>query len=108
MYYIPLYTAYGISGNNQYYDKSTSHNKINTNHFHAATNVDLLLDVDNGKLNLCEVGNRSDTKEAKLWNLPIGNHGWLPHFNIFGAQIQLRLAKIPVLWYGVQKSNIFE
>eukprot|EP01084_Bolivina_argentea_P130670 230678_1 len=103
--------VFGVSCCSQYYGNNIKNNGVNTKHLHGAKYVDLLLDVDNGKLSICEVGtNYGDEKEAKLWNLPTDSnvwvHGWVPHFNItyIAAGIELRLAKIDTSLYGKAKA----
>eukprot|EP01083_Nonionella_stella_P007743 22309_1 len=104
--------AYGVScckwSTTNYFanhNKRIKTNAVNTEHFHRATEVDILLDVDDGKLNICEAGNRSE-KEAILWNLPQpypnAMSGWVPHLNCArdAAGIQLKVEKIPISWYG--------
>ncbi len=98
--------SYGCSGGTQYYKNNNSavqNNGISTAHLHKAQFVDMLLNVDKGTLNICEVGNCNTGTEAKLWNLP-KTHGYVPAFNIHGTGIELRLAKISVSWYGKNKS----
>ena len=63
----------------------THHNNITTNHFDikGKSQVDILLNVDECKLNSCVVGKCGENKEAKMWNLPKPKtKGWIPHFNL--------------------------
>ena len=75
--------------------------------------VDLLLDVDSGRLTLGVVGHTQLMNEqAVLYNLPIpgktkGHKGYVPQF-IFAFQNQeVMIAEIPIDWYGQQKEGIF-
>lgn len=107
-----LYTAYGCSSANQYYpeDSIPSTNKINTEHF-AEENceIDILLDLDESQLQICLVGDISKDKEFKLWGFEDENKlGWVPHFNLCDEGTALRLAEIPISWYGLPKGIDFE
>ena len=65
--------------------------------------IDILLDADNGKLNICAVGHCIKTKEARLWKLPTDNDdGWLPIFIVWRKNVEMRIAKIPTEYYGKQ------
>eukprot|EP01084_Bolivina_argentea_P203110 346934_1 len=83
--------------------------------------VDILLDCDNGKLNMQLMNPKCPQQkyeEIKCWNMPckennynnnINFKGYVPHFNVSGNGITMRLAKIPIEWYGIQPSHdIFE
>ena len=86
-----------------------SHNNPTTKHFHVKKcEVDMLLNVDEGKLDLCVVGQNDENHTVKFWDLPIGQHGWLPHFNIYQDQIQIRIAQIPPSLFGKVKKDIFK
>jgi len=101
--------SYGCSGSTQFYKNGNGQvqvNNINTKHLHTAQFVDILLNIDKGTLNICEVGNCNSATEAKLWNLP-KTHGYVPSFNIHGTGIEIRLAKITPSWYGKKKKIKF-
>ena len=71
------------------------------------------LDVDGGKLEFCVVGQTEESKQARLWNLPskdseIEFKGWVPHFNIFEENDSVKIAYIPVGWYGIEQYDVFE
>eukprot|EP01084_Bolivina_argentea_P251803 422471_1 len=65
--------------------------------------VDILLNIDECTLKIMTVGLDDDRKEAEIWNLPIGQ-GWVPHFNIRAQNIELKVTKIPIQWYGKKVS----
>eukprot|EP01084_Bolivina_argentea_P141969 249450_1 len=70
--------------------------------------VDMLLDVDKGTLNLCVVGHSEGKKQIKICGLSNPpNNAWVPHFNLYSSNTQLRIAKIPVSLFGKHKKNIF-
>eukprot|EP01084_Bolivina_argentea_P099271 178448_1 len=106
--------SYGVTCCSGYRNNSNTNVKnkgVNTKHFESAEFIDLLLNVDEGTFNICEVGNCVEGKEAKLWGLP-KTHGYVPSLNGYvpslnGVIIEVRLAKIPSSWYGKQRQNIF-
>eukprot|EP01084_Bolivina_argentea_P011781 22040_1 len=84
--------SYGVACCNDYYNNGNKNVKNNAVGMkHEAEFVDLLLNVDEGTLNICEVGNCVEGKEAKLWGLP-KTHGYVPSLNIWGTNIEVRLA----------------
>ena len=105
-------TVYGISTMSQFYCSSgAKFNDIITNHFaRSQCEIDILLDVDKGLLNICIVGMCDDKHEAKFYSLPLNTkHGWVPHFN-FGTRAkdtQIRFASVPIEWYGQQIDDIW-
>ena len=110
-------SVHGISNHTQYhkdgdYDHSNN-NQINTNHFRVdKCEIDMLLNCDKGTLNLYVVDENNDkineSKEAKLWNIPIKKYknGWIPHFNVASTNAQLRIAKIPYSMYAKPYKNV--
>eukprot|EP01084_Bolivina_argentea_P169241 293408_1 len=79
--------------------------------------IDMLLDADNGQLNICIVGFVQD--EAKLMDLPIPNKvkpnyfnenhiGWTPHFICNAPDQQLRIMEIPIECYGKPINDLFD
>ena len=84
-------------------------NGIKTGHFQEKINleVDLLLDIDNKKLNACVVGECIEGKEVKIWDFKIPYKGFVPYFNLFSKGQRLQLMKIPIGWYGVHKKDLF-
>ena len=113
-------SVYGISNKNQFYNDGVycgeDNNKINTHHFRVEKcEIDMLLNCDKGTLNLYVVDENNNDKngeiikekEAKLWNLDIKKYnGFVPHFNVFGGNTQLRIAKIPHEMYNKSYTNI--
>ena len=86
-----------------------SHNNPTTTQFKAKEcEVDMLLNVDQGKLDLCVVGQNDENHTITLWDLPIGQHGWVPHFNIFTSKIQIRIAQIEPSLFGKEQKGIFK
>ena len=98
--------SYGCSGTSgQFYNNSNvavTNNGASNAHLHAAEFVDIFLDVDKGTLRICEVGNCNKGNEVRMTGLP--KHDYVPSFNIHGANISIRLAKIPTSWYSKKKS----
>eukprot|EP01084_Bolivina_argentea_P259659 438190_1 len=99
--------AVGHSGSSNQFYGTAEHNNVSTKHFHSCKEVDILLDLNSLKMNICEVGQCNEAMEVKYWNMPKGKE-WVPHLNVHGQGIQLRIAKISVTWYGKPKSNIFK
>ena len=97
----------GFSANS--YWGSASHNKPNDTPFTAKeSEVDMLLNVDERKLDLCIVGHNDDKHHVKFWSLPIGQNGWVPHFNVYYNNTILRIATISPSLFGKQKKNVFK
>ena len=65
--------------------------------------IDMLLDIDKGELKFCIVGQYDPQNEIILYNLPKIQNGWIPQFNLNGKNIELRIAQIPIQWYGIPK-----
>ena len=84
-------------------------NGINTKHFKANIDleVDLLLDIDNKKLNACVVGQCIEGKEVKIWDFEVPSDGLVPYFNLHNKGQQLKLLKIPIEWYGISQMAYF-
>lgn len=84
-------------------------NNIKTGHFQEKIDfeVDLLLDIDNKKLNACVVGECIEGKEVKIWDFTLFSEGFVPYINLCNAEQQLQLIKIPIEWYGVAQKNLF-
>jgi len=93
---------YGCSGANQWYNNrnaNVTNNKVYTTHLFSARFVDILLDLIDGTLKICEVGN---LKEIIFSNMP-RDREYVPAFNIHGNGIEIRVAKIPTTWCGKDK-----
>eukprot|EP01084_Bolivina_argentea_P211045 359063_1 len=109
--------VYGCSSANQYYSgenvkwvKYPHCNHIDTKHLskHKQCKADIRLDLDKGELNICLVGNCTDETELKLWKIEKNTTvGYSPHFNLFGNNIQIRIAKIPNEWYSTPQDIDF-
>ena len=69
----------------------------------------MLLDADKGILKFCVVPFVEEKYEAILRKIPIDNdEGYVPHFNLDRRGQNLKIARIPIDWYGKEKSSIFE
>lgn len=106
--------VYGVARNNYYPKPKWEYyehcNRIQMNHLYERMDgeIDMLLDVDKGELELCLVGLIDEAKRPKLWNLPLSmQNGWVPHFNIYQKDNSVRIASIPVSWYGIEQIDIF-
>ena len=86
-----------------------SHNNIARDHFEfQCGEVDMLLDVDQGILKFCVVGQLKDELEAIMHDLPRDtNTGWVPHFNTFCEGTKLRIARIPIELYGQPNNDLW-
>ena len=115
---IIIHLVYGCSSDSQYYPlRGCTHydkaNKINTKHFVSSTEfeIDIYLDLEANQLKICLVGELSEDKEVKIWGFEHetkSESGWVPHFNIYWSDTKLRLARIPIEWYGLPKDIEFE
>mmetsp|Transcript_27800 Transcript_27800/g.45851 ORF Transcript_27800/g.45851 Transcript_27800/m.45851 type:complete len:244 (-) Transcript_27800:27-758(-) len=110
--------AYGIGVHDgQWYPKPNNaywphHNGASKLHFQEQCSdggeVDMLLNVDDCTLQLCVVGMTASGLVPELTKLPnISNDGgWVLHLSTYASKAQLRVAKIPVEWFG-EKRDIF-
>ena len=57
------------------------------------------------ELKICFVGELTKEKEFKLWEFDKGL-GWVPHFNLYYNNTELRVARIPIEWYGKKKKEL--
>ena len=86
----------------RWFNKNGKWNDINTSHFECVNlEVDLLLDIDDKKLNVCVVGQCAKGKEVKIWDFEVSSKGFVPYFNLLHVGQQLQCIKIPISWYGV-------
>ena len=99
-----------VSFQNQgFFNKNGNWKYINLQHFAATEEyeVDILLNIDEKKLNVCVVGQCVEGKEVKIWNFEVSPKGFVPYFNLYYVGQQLQCIKIPILWYGVPKKDLF-
>ena len=111
VYIIYIYIAYGFGGA-EYFPDPKDYYKYNNDKgsfdfFKPNIEVDMLLDLDKKEFRCCIVGHDRN-KELKLWNLPKKDDGWVPHIGLWEKNIQLRIAKIQVDWYAINKNDIFK
>merc|ERR1712130_343788 len=100
--------------------KEECYNAVGTNHFRTAEEIDLYLDMDTGTMKLCvatDDGMSQDGKrrEAILYLAGKGKgvewenkgEGFVPHFNFgsTGHRMVVRMAKIPMGWYGIKTGD---
>ena len=69
--------------------------------------VDILLDLDQHKLDICVVGHNDKMYKMQYGNIPQQQGEYVPHFNVHDLDIQLQIAQIPSSWFGIPKKNIF-
>ena len=116
--YLSFKEAYGIGVlHGQWYPKQEPenknwkhHNNFNWKHFLALRDgeVDILLNIDKCTLSICVVGHLQSGFDAQLMKLPTleTESGWVPHVNTYKYGQQVRVAKIPVTWYGIPKNEL--
>ena len=99
----------GHHGWNSRKSVSGNWNDITTKHFAGSEEleVDLLLDIDNEKLNACVVGKCVKGKEVKIWEFIVSSMGFVPYFNLLRVGQQLQCIKIPISWYGLPQKDLF-
>ena len=87
--------------------------------FEGCRLVDIWLDVDDGQMKVQMLDHRDmeaqTYPEIKCWDMPCKSNqfgeygtdfkGYVPHFNVSGKGIVLRMAKIPVEFYGKSMMN---
>ena len=112
--------TWGISNAQQYFPwntkyKGCKYESIDCTHFYSSNiEVDILFDCDKRKLKLCVVGKLSDNKtnrEPSIWNIkhPTDDKcGWVPHLNLGVENLEFKIAKIPIDWYGQKQDGIFD
>ena len=82
---------------------SAGANKVQKNnptvdHFQATEcEVDMLFDIDKGKLDIGVVGKSDDQYTIKIWGLPQQNNGWVPKKAIEYISDYLNVPEIKVL-----------
>ena len=57
------------------------------------------------ELKICLVGELTKEKEFRLWRFDEGL-GWVPHFNLFETNTEIRIARIPIDWYGEYRKEL--
>ena len=82
-------------------------NGTKTKHFQSKElyEIDIYLDLQKNELKICLVGELTKDKELKSWGLPKGL-GWVPHFNLYYKNTEIRIARIPMEWYGEQNNEL--
>ena len=60
-------------------------------------------------MDICVVGVNDKQKVAKWWRIATNKKGWVPFFNMATKNAEIRVAKIPIEWFGKQiDEDIFE
>ena len=79
---------------------------ISTDHFgsNKLCEVNICLDLEKNELKIYLVGGLSCDKKFRLWGFDKGL-GWVPHFNLYHKKTELRIAEVPIEWYGEQKND---
>eukprot|EP01083_Nonionella_stella_P064474 168036_1 len=105
--------AYGVTYYQQFYpdDSFSVNSQVRCEQFADTTClIDLYLNADEGTMKLCVVG-QLDGGEPRFHKLPTNTKkGWVPYF-VFGTTpmgASLRVAKIPIEWYGLKDHNVFD
>jgi hypothetical protein len=92
-------SSYKISG---VVNKLLENNQTSTHFRGDIREIDMLFNVDLGELCFQLVG--SSIAVIKFDDIPTDNqNGWVPHFDIYTKQVTIRLAKISISWFGIQK-----
>ena len=95
--------------NQRWFNKNGNWNDIDLQHFAATdeSEVDILLNIDKKKLNVCVVGQCVEGKEVQIRNFEVSPKGFVPYFNLYYVGQQLQCIKIPTSWYGVPQKDLF-
>eukprot|EP01084_Bolivina_argentea_P092898 167107_1 len=107
-------TIYGITNRDRYWPFNTNVCKRDNGRLRLSKfmdkvfELDILIDCDNKMVNFRVVGIDNDDNNAWImFDDKLGNIGWVPHFELGGCVNgpKLRICKIPIQWFGIQKKN---
>ena len=63
------------------------------------------MDIKKNELKIRLVGDLKQENEFRLWGFDKGL-GWVPHFNLYRKGTELRIARIPIEWFGEKNEEL--
>ena len=97
-----------IPGSDWYPQGAQSNRKnVDLTPFRRDCEIDMLLNMDEKTLRWCVVGKNEEKHIIKFTNIPLQSNGYVPHFNVYYTNLEMRLAQIPPSLFGKAK-DIFK